>query len=480
MPPKAITYDAETVAKLKALRVKGYSWEAIAGLFENGQEYRSIKRAYEAGASATGASPVINEPAKLPYPNSPAACATHEQTRPTPKPLDPTNEEILRLERKLTIVTRDAGDLRAKLTKSHTEGALYELAAEAIRSHTTPLKGVTIRPQPSGSGDNEFDLVILLSDEHADQRISAAGTWGLEYFDFNMFRCRLQRLLQQAINHVTIYLPAHKFNRCWVLKLGDGVNGDIHGHGPRNHFGNTVKAALATGDTEAQFVAALVPYFPGGVHVVAVSGNHPRRSSKKDFEGPQDNFDYLIATQIATRLTNLISDGNVSIHVPDSWTAFVEIRGRIWALNHGDDVIGFAGIPWYGFDRKNNRVQALVASFDQKIDYFAYGHYHTALSFPSGGAQSLHNGAFPMTDPYALEHVAVGKPPKQMIYTVNDERGITLPIPIDLRDPKLEQAFRRGEYEPELGKNLIINQVTTPSTEGKFDIYRAPQNISNN
>lgn len=474
MAPKPIKYDAVTVDAIKQLRDKGYGWPAVAELLEGNSEWRTVKRAYLRGACVDGTRPTIKAPTRPPAMSSPHAVAVTSQATEAPPPLDPTNQEILKLERKLTIANQDIGTLRAKLNKSHTEGALYELAAEAIREYTTPLEGIKVKAQPSGSGDNEFDLVILVSDEHADQQISAAGTWGLEYFNFRVFRCRLQRLLQQAINHVTIYLPAHKFHRCWVLKLGDAVNGDIHGHGPRNYFGNTVKAALATGDTEAQFIAALVPYFPGGVHVVAVSGNHPRRSAKKDFDGPQDNFDYLVATQIATRLQKIRDAGQVSIHVPDSWTAFVEIRGRIWALNHGDDVVGFAGIPWYGFDRKNNRVQALVASFDQRIDYFCYGHYHTALSFPSGGAQSLHNGAFPMTDPYALEHVAVGKPPKQMIYTVNDERGITLPIPIDLRDPKIEQAFRRGEYEPELGKGLIIDQVTTPSTEGKFDIYRAP------
>lgn len=375
--------------------------------------------------------------------------------------VDPTNEEILRLERQLHSAKQDVSALKSKLSKSHEEGTLFLELADVIRESAEPLPPVhlhvTERPDTG-----EFDLVLILSDEHADQVVTSAGTWGLEQYDFNIFRCRLQRLLEQTINYVTVHLPQHKFGRLWVFKLGDAVNGDIHGSGTKNFFKNTIKAALATGDVEAQFVQALVPYFPGGVHVVGVSGNHPRRSMRKDYGGPQDNFDYLVVAQIAARLAGEIEDGRVTVHTPDAWTAFVEVRGKLWALNHGDDVKGFAGHPWYGFDRKNNRVQAMVSRFDQKIDFFAYGHYHTDIKFVSAGATSIHSGAWPMTDPFALNALSAGNEPVQTLYVVGEGRGINLTIPIYTRDVNAERAYRAGEWAPTLGETLTIDRITEP------------------
>jgi hypothetical protein len=385
---------------------------------------------------------------------------------------NPTNETIMRLEQSLTVKDQELKDLRRKLTRSHKEGALFTELADVIRDTAAPLPKIEFIPNPDRTG--EFDMVLILSDEHADQIVTAAGTWGLERYNFNVFRVRLERLLEQTINYVTVHLPAHSFNRLWVLKLGDAVNGDIHGSGPKNHFGNTLKAALATGDVEAQFVQALVPYFAGGVHVVAVSGNHPRRSMRKDYGGPHDNFDYLVAAQMHTRLAAEIAAGSVSVHTPEAWTAFVEIQGKVWALNHGDDVKGFAGHPWYGFDRKNNRVQAMIARFDQKIDFFCYGHYHTSIAYPSAGATSLHSGAWPMTDPFAINAVSAGNEPVQTLYVVGEDRGITMQIPIYTRDPAREQKYFNGEYEPELGYKLPDADDKQVNRPGKLHIIRNP------
>lgn len=391
----------------------------------------------------------------------------------TRKRPDPTNEEILRLEALTASLKQENRDLERKLKLSFKEGHIFAEAAELIRETVSPLRPINVRKiEDKDNEAHNCDLVLLLSDEHADQIVTASGTWGLEQYDFNIFRVRLERLLSQTIKYATEHLPRHKFERLWVLKLGDTVNGDIHGAGPKNHFKNTIKAALAVGDVEAQFVQALTPYFPGGVHVVGVSGNHPRKSMRKDYGGPHDNYDYLVTAQMAARLADEIDAGRVSVHAPESWTAFVEIRGRVWALNHGDDVKGFAGFPWYGFDRKNNRVQALLARFDRKVDYFCYGHYHTNASFVSGGAQSIHSGAWPMTDPFAINAVNAGNEPVQTLYAVDDKFGIVLPIPIYVRDIDTEKQFRQGKFDPELGRNLLINKITPDKSPGSLSLYK--------
>src|SRR6185312_16236588 len=102
----------------------------------------------------------------------------------------------------------------------------------------------------------------------------------------------------------------------------------------------------------------------------------------------------------------------------------------------------YTGLPWVGFDRRNNRVQAALIQAQQHVDFFAYGHYHTPAEFPSAGALSFHNGAFPGTDPYALGRLAISREPQQNLYVIDDSpgmRGLILPIPFYVRDEVRER-----------------------------------------
>lgn len=379
--------------------------------------------------------------------------------------------QVIRLERKLLVAEDRVRALEAKLKQSLRSEDLFLRLAEVVREAAVPLPAVEFDPPlpKEHAAGGKVDAVLLLSDEHADEVVDQTQAWGLERYDFNVFRARLARLAAVITGYVRDYLPAHEIERLWVFSLGDKVNGSIHGLELRNHFQNTMRAAIAVGDAEAEFIQALLPLFPGGVHWVGVSGNHPRQTSRKDYNGPRDNFDYLVSVQVHSRLRKEIELGRCSVVAPDSWTAFVDVRGHLFALNHGDDVKGFAGIPWYGFDRKNQKVQAMLSQVNRRVAYFCYGHYHSALEFPTAGARSLHNGAFTFTSTYALNALAAGNPPQQNFYLVGEERGIILEVPIYLRDQDAEDAMRAGTWEPPFGRHSTLDALTPPLAEG-FDV----------
>ena len=186
------------------------------------------------------------------------------------------------------------------------------------------------------------------------------------------------------------------------------MQGDIHNMKHRNHFKNSMVAAIAIGDAEAQAFDWIQRTTGLRISIICVPGNHGRTTIKVDDNSPHDNYDYLVGTQIATRL---LSNDRIQILVPAAWTAFVNVMGHIWAINHGHGVRGFAGFPWYGFDRKAQRIQSMVSRKKIRIDYFTYGHYHTDTKSSTAGAKSLHNGAWYLTDPYAIEQLSVGNTP---------------------------------------------------------------------
>jgi hypothetical protein len=176
------------------------------------------------------------------------------------------------------------------------------------------------------------------------------------------------------------------------------------------------------------------------------------------------------------RLREYVEAGRVSVHIPRAYTAYMEVCGHLFSLNHGDDVIGTWGIPWYGFSRKENRVQALVSRHDARVRYFCYGHYHTPITRREGDAESFHSGAWPATSPFAIEKVAGGTEPTQQLLVFDEPIGRILEIPIMLRDPEKEEKMRRGEWEPPYGQRTVLDEVgglDVLANEGSFPVIRA-------
>ena len=387
--------------------------------------------------------------------------------------------ELRRLERTNRALSDQLADTRKKLKESDRRAHVTENLVEVMRDEMSPLE---IRDLPSAhveDAEYKVDGALLLSDEHADHRVLPELTMGVEDFDFNVFRCRLERLAKTTIGYVSHHLPKYLFERFWIFKLGDACQGDIHDMKLRNHFGNSVKAAVAIADAEADFIAKLSPYFPGGVHVVSVPGNHSRTTRMKQNEDPHDNLDYAITCGIAQRLNNYISDGRVTIHAPYSWTALVDVRGWNIVLNHGDNVRGFAGFPWYGFDRREGRVKALLNRvLDRPIDYFMYGHFHTSLSRTTADSKAIHNGAFYQTAGYETNALALGNLPSQELLVFQDkeeDRGHIMQVPIYLRNRAKEAALRQGEYDPAIGRELTLDKVSGEKVvPGVAPIIRAP------
>ena len=383
--------------------------------------------------------------------------------------LSPTHPEIREMERKVAVGEDRIRTLNAKLKDADKGAELFYELADVIRTYTPQFTpSIPGRPEVVRDDAEPVTMIALEGDLHADELVESEQVWGLESYNFDVFRIRYERWAHKLIDYLTIHRPRWKYEELDILGLGDNLHGDIHDHRYRNHFGNTMMAAIAVGDVKAEAYRMIYDATGVPINKVAVSGNHPRRTTQKDFGGPHDNFDFLVETQVATRLRD---EPWYEVALPDAWTAFVEIRGKVWCLNHGDGVRGHAGFPWYGFFRKNARVQSIMARTHDRVDFFAYGHYHTPSALADASHWSWHNGAYTATDAFALEAVGGINEPLQWAFIVDDHHGMIDILPIYVRDGGKEALFQGGDYEAALGRETTLDLVRpTLGPRGQLNI----------
>lgn len=373
-------------------------------------------------------------------------------------PVDHTHERIRALEAQNQRL-RDANSEHQRIIKANDRraGLVLELC-DYILPKITPLSNCpqVVRPPLGDRRDlpprEVVDGILPFSDPHADREITAEGTWGLERYGFNAFLARLYEWAKTPVAYATKHLAAtYRFDTLWVWMLGDTVNGDIHNMKHRNSHGNSLLAAVKTGDALAHALTWMAPNFRKIV-AVAVPGNHGRTTQRLEWEDPWDNLDYLTAAIVRARLTGTPFEERIQIETPRAWTAYVDVQGKLHSLNHGIGVRATWGIPWYGFERREGRVQQLAAMLGRQVDYFWYGHLHTPLTRPAGGGKAIHAGAFYLTDPYALNDLSSGREP-EMPFVVHSARfGRQIEIPIMLRDREREEKMYRREWTPPFGE----------------------------
>jgi hypothetical protein len=256
----------------------------------------------------------------------------------------------------------------------------------------------------------------------------------LETFNFKVAMCRAERLVDAIINFTQRTLGNHRFTKCVILMYGDQINGEIHDAVGHSAYRNMMRNALAVGQLIGLCVRDLAPFFDK-LDVVCLSGNHGRRTTKKNHEEAWQNWDYMVS-EIASMQCRKFP--NVKFHIPDTWSVTLDIEGHGFHISHGDDIKGHMGIPFYGIERKTRRLTALHNSTGKRVDYFVLGHFHALTQSAELKGETIVNGAFVATNPYSYNSFAGYREPMQLIHGVHPRYGITWRFPIKIKDVDYE------------------------------------------
>lgn len=318
--------------------------------------------------------------------------------------------------------------LKRQLKAATRRTAIVDNVVEQLAPIIKPLKpAAPFKAKATGQVIDET-LVLLLSDNHADQVVTPGEVDGLEEYDFPISVRRHEVLVEELLKWTQNSLSNFRFKKLMIFGLGDYTSGEIHGHANRSYFGESFTNDLAIAQLFGQMFRELAAHFEE-VEIVTIIGNHGRLTEKIEFtkEAVAANHDTLIMKIASIYCQNI---NNIKFDFPSGLSTIKEVEGWNFFLHHGHGKKGGSKV-WAQAEKKAGTIVPLHKG---KVHYFCSGHFHSQGEAPAnGGARMLANGAFLSCDPYSYQSLEAASEPCQLIFGVHKNNGVTWRLPIKLR-----------------------------------------------
>jgi predicted phosphodiesterase len=286
---------------------------------------------------------------------------------------------------------------------------------EEIIEVYTPYK----RPEFRKSIRADREAVLLISDTHNDEWVDSDEVMGVNEYNPDIARQRLDKLFSTAIENAK-ELQTDVLN---IFLLGDMVSGIIHQELLMNSQLGISISIFQMVDYIAQWVRTCTKYFRE-ININAVVGNHGRMFVKPSFKKKaQLNYDYILYEVLRRETKNLVK----SFTLPDSPYYIVEVQG-VKILNlHGDTIRGGSGLSVVpgNLSRDISLLGGTLRQSGINFDVVNMGHFHTFNVTKSfDGSEIIMNGSLIGTNEYSLGAIKKGEKASQTFYIIEKDLGI--------------------------------------------------------
>lgn len=337
------------------------------------------------------------------------ASNTVRQTSPPPQPGDEVSrEETLEAEVK---------DLRKALLGARAEDVREE---RVIGLLTGSLEAATPRYEPrrtvKPSKRAEHEFVLMLSDLHAAEVVSAEEMNGANAYDWKILLGRMDDLRRGLLSYQEH--RRYPVDTLHVACLGDLLSGNIHEELAETNEMPMAEATVQLGLDLGEWLASLVPHFKR-IRVAGVVGNHPRPGKKMRSKHRYDNGDWTCMQVMKQYVSRYNS---ITVDVPKAQKYPLEVLGQRLLLMHGDGVRStMVDMPAGGVVRLVGKLQNQYARMGLPIDHVLMGHFHELNLLR--GAKVFINGSVKGPDEFSMDRFGGGEPAMQTLLTFHAERG---------------------------------------------------------
>lgn len=281
------------------------------------------------------------------------------------------------------------------------------------------IKPSDVTPPKHPKKYHSEDVGVVLSDMHIGSKYTKEDTGGLGEFNLDIFKERVDKMRDGVIEIVDRHRLMYDTPTLHLFCLGDIIAG-------MNQVGNWSGAYidLTACDQMIEGVAALVKMIAtwanhfDNVKFYGVVGNHGRMA-KRGVEKGYNNWDYLVYKLVQESMS---SYENIEWNIPKTWWIQEDIAGHNFYITHGDGIRGSMGIPYYGVERAEAKIQSLL---EKRPDYVLIGHFHSPTEIQTNNSRVLINGSWLGGDMYSLKDLHRNDHPEQKMFGIHGKKGIT-------------------------------------------------------
>ena len=253
-------------------------------------------------------------------------------------------------------------------------GSQQEFAQQVCASVVAAEPFPPFKYRTPGKSEKPIAAVLKLSDWHIGEVIQSAEVEDFNSFNWTIAQARIYGIVEAFLEWIEVQRSSYRIDKCYIFGEGDYVSGDIHGELlATNEFPLPEQTAKA-GQLLGEVFRIICPRFKEVEAMLVGADNHGRLQKKP--QGKQktsNNMSYLVhalAISIAERCANLkptVAKG-AKLHC--------DVNGKKFLIEHGDNIRGQMGIPYYGFARLLGKEATRRMNTDAGFDYLSIAHFH--------------------------------------------------------------------------------------------------------
>ncbi len=328
-------------------------------------------------------------------------------------------------------------ELRSKL-REYEEKALTEerVKREIIGLREADVKAPDWLVETQKAKRGPGVPVLFATDWHWDEVVEPGQIGGVNRYNREIAHARAKAFVVNAVDILHRHMVCPEYPGIVLPMGGDMISGEIHDELVATNEAPALASVLDLFGVLAWVVEQLAEHF-GNVFVPCVTGNHGRITAKIRAKGRAfTSLDWLLFQFLAKRFE---PDKRVTFQIPDGPDALFQVYGHRFLLTHGDTLgkggdglIGALGPVLRGDHKKRSR----NAQIDQAYDTLVIGHWHQLIQMQ----RVIVGGSLKGYDEFASTWNLPFEPPRQAMWLVHPQRGITFSVPIHVEETKKPRA----------------------------------------
>ena len=275
----------------------------------------------------------------------------------------------------------------------------------ALREEIAVAEPVKMEYRRQKKSSSPCTMVLHLSDWHYGAVVDEDEVDGFGAYSPAIADARILSLGNAILAKADAQRHGYTVPHLQIIGTADYVSGDIHSElQVTNAFPSPVQA-VRCGYAMGGLFAMFAPHFATVTADLVTLDNHGRLTAKPQAsQGGLNNWSYVVAS-VAQQHNSAIKNVTVNIHAKP--TALVAVGPERYLAFHGHQIRGWAGKPYYGFDRRVAMEAVKRMGVPEKaFTKLLLGHFHHGFN----GDTWLLGGSLSGTDAFDHSCGRHGKP----------------------------------------------------------------------